>query len=155
MLRRIKDILTMRIGPGADPERIAERRQLAAAALLIAVARADYVLDPREEAAMHAALARTFALSQQDIDELMALAEQEQNEASSDHPFTRLINEEFSDAAKSELIADMWRVAHADGNLHKYEEHLIRKIAVLIYVPHSEFIRTKLQAAAALAPGAA
>ncbi|MBU2040206.1 MAG: TerB family tellurite resistance protein, partial [Gammaproteobacteria bacterium] len=27
-----------------------------------------------------------------------------------------------------------------------YEEHIIRRIAELLYVPHSEFIRAKLEA---------
>ena len=33
-----------------------------------------------------------------------------------------------------------------DGELDKYEDSLIRKVAELIYVPHSVFIQTKLQA---------
>ncbi len=37
----------------------------------------------------------------------------------------------------------MWEMAYADGDLNKYEDHIIRKVADLIYVPHSEFIRTK------------
>ncbi len=35
-------------------------------------------------------------------------------------------------------------VAYADGKLGKYEEHLIRQVADLIYVPHQEYIRSKL-----------
>jgi uncharacterized tellurite resistance protein B-like protein len=37
----------------------------------------------------------------------------------------------------------MWEMAYADGNLDKYEDYIIRKVADLIYVPHSEFIRAK------------
>ena len=59
------------------------------------------------------------------------------------------IRDRFTDAEKSALLRSMWQVAFADGNVDKYEEHLIRKIAALIYVPHSEFIRTKLEAGAA------
>jgi uncharacterized tellurite resistance protein B-like protein len=39
----------------------------------------------------------------------------------------------------------MWRVAFADRRLDKYEEAQIRKIADLLYVPHKDFIRTKLR----------
>ena len=42
------------------------------------------------------------------------------------------------------LIELLWQVAAADGEISKYEDHLIRKIAELIYVPHREFIRAKL-----------
>jgi len=42
------------------------------------------------------------------------------------------------------LIKAMWEVAYADGELDPMEEALIRKVAALIYVTHSDFIRTKL-----------
>jgi uncharacterized tellurite resistance protein B-like protein len=38
----------------------------------------------------------------------------------------------------------MWTVAYADGDLDKYEEHLIRQVAELTYVPHSDYIQCKL-----------
>ena len=34
----------------------------------------------------------------------------------------------------------------ADGRLDKYEEHLIRQVAELTYVPHQDYIRCKLDA---------
>jgi uncharacterized tellurite resistance protein B-like protein len=37
----------------------------------------------------------------------------------------------------------MWEMAYADGDLDKYEDYIIRKVADLIYVPHTEFIRAK------------
>ena len=40
----------------------------------------------------------------------------------------------------------MWAVAYADGNVDKYEEHLIRQVAELTYVPHSDYIQSKLAA---------
>ena len=43
------------------------------------------------------------------------------------------------------LIKTLWRVAAADGDIHRYEDHLIRRIADLLYVPHSDFIRAKLE----------
>jgi uncharacterized tellurite resistance protein B-like protein len=38
----------------------------------------------------------------------------------------------------------MWEVAYADGRLDRYEEHMIRQVADLLYLSHSDFIRTKL-----------
>ena len=93
---------------------------------------------------MRSTLQLMLSLSDEDVEELLVLAAQELADSSSDYPFTRLINDTFSDREKSDLVREMWRIAFADGNLHKYEEHLIRKIATLIYLPHSEFIRTKL-----------
>jgi uncharacterized tellurite resistance protein B-like protein len=40
----------------------------------------------------------------------------------------------------------MWKVAYADGDLDKYEESIIRKVADLLYIWHSDFVNTKLAA---------
>jgi len=39
----------------------------------------------------------------------------------------------------------MWKIAYADGNLDKYEEHLIRKTSDLIHISHSDYIKIKLE----------
>ena len=43
-------------------------------------------------------------------------------------------------------MTGMWRVAYTDGDLDKYEEHLIRRVAELTYIPHADYIRCKLEA---------
>jgi uncharacterized tellurite resistance protein B-like protein len=43
------------------------------------------------------------------------------------------------------LIENLWRIAFADGELHHYEEHVIRRIADLIHVSHMDFIAAKLR----------
>jgi uncharacterized tellurite resistance protein B-like protein len=118
--------------------------QLAAAALLIELSRADFQRDPNEQRAIEQALRNSFQLSQSELDELITLAEQEAKQATSLYQFTRLINDHYSPEQKSQLIERMWQVALTDGDICKYEEHLIRKVAELIYVPHQEFIRSKL-----------
>jgi len=148
MLERLREFLTAHLGPAHAPLHSAHGRHLAAAALMIGVARADYALDPREQVALQHALRRSFGLSQAEIDTLLALAEAQAHEATSDYDFVRVVNEEYSGEQKAELIHAMWSVAFADGSVDKYEEHLIRKIAGLIYVPHGDFIRTRMQAAA-------
>jgi len=60
------------------------------------------------------------------------------------YEFTSLINSEYDYAQKVTLIENMWRVAFADHVLDKYEENMIRKTADLIYVSHSDFIKSKL-----------
>ena len=46
-----------------------------------------------------------------------------------------------------QLLEALWRVARSDEIVHKYEEHLIRRVADLLHVPHSGFIAAKLRAA--------
>jgi len=60
------------------------------------------------------------------------------------YPLTRYINDNYNNIEKYQLVLALWDVALEDGRIDKYEDHLIRKIADLIYLPHSEFIRAKL-----------
>jgi uncharacterized tellurite resistance protein B-like protein len=55
-----------------------------------------------------------------------------------------LINDEFNLEQKKKLMKAMWQIAYADGQLDKYEEHYLRKISELLYIPHSQFIQQKL-----------
>ena len=124
----------------------AHRLQLAAAALLVETARADFSEDEIEEAALRRLLCETLDLSLQEVDQLVRQAGEQLDEATSLYDFTRVINDHYSAAQKLELISSMWRVAYADGRLDKYEEYLIRQVAELTYVPHSDYIRAKLAA---------
>jgi uncharacterized tellurite resistance protein B-like protein len=36
-------------------------------------------------------------------------------------------------------------MAFADGNIDKYEEHVVRKISDLIHISHNDFIQSKLR----------
>ena len=83
-------------------------------------------------------------MSEEELGELVKLAESEANQATSLYEFTRLINDEYDYEEKVGLIENMWKIAFSDEQLDKYEEHLIRKISDLIYVSHSDFIKTKL-----------
>ncbi|MFK8048071.1 MAG: TerB family tellurite resistance protein [Halioglobus sp.] len=133
--------------PERESEESTEQRmQLAAAALLIETARADFTQDAAEEAALKNLLCGVLSVEHSRIDELFERATQKVDEATSLYEFTREINDHYSAAQKLRVIEAMWRVAYADGNLDKYEEHLIRQVAELTYVPHEDYIRSKLAA---------
>jgi uncharacterized tellurite resistance protein B-like protein len=133
-------------GPGDAPPTEHQLR-LAAAALLIETARADFRQDGVEEETLAATLREGLALSSEEVAELVRLANDEVDAATSLYQFTRLINDHFDAAKKRALIVDMWKVAFADGDIDRYEEHLIRRVAELIYVPHEDYIRAKLEVA--------
>ena len=130
---------------GAERE---HRQRLAAAALLIETARADFSEDGVEEAVLTTLLCETLGLDAAQVSELLVQASAQLDEAASLYDFTRVINDHYSAAQKLELITNMWRVAYADGRLDKYEEYIIRQVAQLTYVPHSDYIRAKLVAKA-------
>jgi uncharacterized tellurite resistance protein B-like protein len=117
--------------------------QIATAALLVEMTRADYDVKEAERLSVTAAIQKAFGLSAQETDELVRLAELEAENATSLYEFTSLINAHFSPEQKQRVVELLWRVAFSDGQLDRYEEHLVRKVADLIYVPHRTFIQAK------------
>jgi uncharacterized tellurite resistance protein B-like protein len=119
---------------------------LAAAALLIEVAKSDHTLDQDEVARMKAVLANSWGLGEKDLADLVAVAEDASETSVSLHQQIDLINRNFSPRQKIELVRGLWEVACADQHIHHHEEALIRRLADLLYVSHSDFIRSKHQA---------
>ena len=126
-------------------DRSAHGLQVAAAALLIELGKADYASSDAEQTVITEAIRRRSGLDDNELADLMAAARRSSAQSTSLYEFTSLINEHYSVEDKFALILELWRVAAADGDIHKYEDHLIRRIADLIYVSHSDFIRAKLQ----------
>lgn len=140
---RLADLQTGDGGKENDRE-LVHAADLASAALLIEVMNTDQELDAREAEKFIEVIQSTLDIADEEISELQALAEQEARDATSLYEFTRLINDNYSYQQKYQLIENMWRIAFSDEKLDKYEDHLIRRIADLIYVSHSDFIRAKL-----------
>ena len=130
--------------PKEDPAALEHRLRLAAVALLIEVSRADYTVDSAELSAIKTVLQAALGISEQEIDEIIALAGVAAGKATSLYEFTRLINDHYSREQKLVLIQAMWRIAYADEDLDKYEERLIRQVSDLIHVPHRDYIRLKI-----------
>ena len=146
MINSIKSFFEARLAaPEENPDTVKENTNLACAALLIEVINSDHQLDERESEELLDVLQESLHVSDEDLHEIAALAEQQAKEATSLYEFTRLINDNFDYDKKCDLIENMWRIAFSDEQLDKYEEHLIRRVAELIYVSHSDFIRTKLK----------
>ena len=138
-------------GVESEEQRIdREKRQLHAsvAMLLYETARADHDVAEEDLQVANGCLSELLALSPEQARELMQQAAKPHERPTSYHPFVKAINEQFSAEQKLRLVECMWRVAHADQNVDKYEDHLIRKISELIYVHHRDFIAAKHRARA-------
>lgn len=141
MLKALKALFDSNVGDDHSPYGL----QLAAAALLVELSKADYQTGDAEQNAVIDAIRRRSGLRDDELAALIANAQDSSAQSTSLYEFTSLINRHYSVDEKYALVLELWRIAAADGEIHKYEEHLIRKIADLLYVPHSEFIRAKLQ----------
>ncbi len=149
MLNAIRRYFEDSLRPGAtedDEAELQHKLRLATAALLLEVTRADFEVSAEERFKVQELVQTRFELSLEETRELVALADQEVDYASSLTDFTRLINENYGPEQKIKIIELLWRVAFADVRIDKHEDHLVRKIADLLYVSHRDFIRTKHQA---------
>ena len=119
--------------------------ELATAVLMIEISLADENTGDEEYKIIKKILLEKFDLDETKIDTLISLAEDEVDHTVSLHEFAETINNELSAIEKTNIIENLWRVAYADAYIHKYEEYYIRKIADLLHVSHSDYIKTKLK----------
>lgn len=152
MLAKIKLFFDSRLAP--QPEQDPEQAlQLAACALLFEMVKADFEISASELQTMRSAVKEVMDIDDGTADTLIQLAQEESEAATSLYQFTRLINDHYSLEQKRELIKALWMIAFADGQVDRYEEHYLRKLVDLLYVPHSLFIQTKLEVQAQTQPG--
>jgi uncharacterized tellurite resistance protein B-like protein len=144
MKSALKRFLENLLPPEEAIETDDEALNFATALLLFEVAKADYNLDDSEWLSMKNALIEVLSITTAMADRLLTTAQKHSETNTSMQPFTRLINDEFDSEKKKNLMKAMWQIAYADGKLDKYEEHYLRKIAELLYIPHSQFIQQKL-----------
>jgi uncharacterized tellurite resistance protein B-like protein len=146
MLADIRKFLDKHLGmpstAGSDRHTI----EIATAALLVEIVRMDGDVQPSEREAVFRAVRGKFDLTSEEAQTLIDLAEQEAREASDYYQFTSIINKRFSQPQKIRVIELLWEVAYADQVANPYEEHLIRKLADLLYVDHRDYILAKLRA---------
>jgi uncharacterized tellurite resistance protein B-like protein len=142
MLNKIRSFFEKKIAPEADDEGD-QKLRLAAAALLVEMARQDDQVDCVEISAIKHALRTQFELEADECDELLALAEKEVADAVDYYQFTSLVSKQFTPEQKIKIIELLWSVAHADAKLDALEEHMVRKIADLIHVSQKDFIKAK------------
>lgn len=147
MIASIKDFFSQFIEPGiATNNARTPALQVATAALLLEMMRMDSELKDEERQAITSTLQTQFNLGREQIDTLMALAEQEAREANDYYQFTSLINKHCDLTQKVRIIENLWHVAMIDGHLDAHELHLMRKLADLLYIGHADYVAAKQRA---------
>ena len=145
MLGKLYKLLSSAEPLSGDEEEGARAIQLATAALLMEVASADYTISKSERDTIRSIVEEKYAVSSDEALEIAHRAEEDTRHVTSLYPFTRMLNAQCDLQERVEIVSMLWRVTAADGVIDAHEEHLVRKIADLLYVPHSQFIRARLE----------
>ncbi len=143
MINTLKRFFEQNFSTTATEEETQHQLRLATAALFVEMMRQDHEVDRVEKQAVKQVLKKKFALDDAESEELYSLAKQESRHATDYHQFTSLIASHFSQEQKILVIEYLWEIAYADGILHMYEEHMVRRIADLIHVSHKDYIQAK------------
>lgn len=144
LLSQLKKIF----GEEAVPRGVLEDREpfeLATAALLVELARADFSESDAELQAIRHLLRQRFELTDEALDVLMVNAVRRADKAVSLHEFTHRLNRELPEADKLAIVEMLWRVSHADGRIDKHEEQLVQRIAGLLHISDRDRVRLKLK----------
>ena len=144
MINKIKEFFNKKNAEAEDDSHSV--LNIATAALLIEVMTIDGNMDQEEMDSVKSNLSTILELSDDEIQELIDLSQEEVSDATSLYQFTKEINANFELQQKLDLMTALWQVALADDYLDKYEESILRKIADLIHLRHSEYIECKSRA---------
>tara|TARA_Y100000816_G_C25804333_1_gene421171 strand:- start:206 stop:652 length:447 start_codon:yes stop_codon:yes gene_type:complete len=116
---------------------------LAISILMIEVSKSDDEFTSIEKNKIITLLQSQFNLTKPQVDSLIILAESKNDEMISLYEWTSIINEHYDYNQRVNVIKSLWKIAHADNKIDKYEDYTIRKIAELLYVRHEDFVLAK------------
>jgi uncharacterized tellurite resistance protein B-like protein len=121
-----------------------KKLEIAACTLLVEIGKADSNFTKEERKKIISIMKETFDLAEDHIQELIELSEKRLKVDDSIYEFTTIINENFSNEEKFELLKNLWRLIYTDDDLNKYEEHLVKKIGTLLNIEYTNIISAKL-----------
>ena len=145
MLGKLKDILLGSQAYAESAESPEQRQQLALAALLVEMARADFDESADEHHEIKRLLAGHFELSEAEAADLLKKAAGAMDEAVCLFDLTPALHDSLDYEQKLALVTLLWQVALSDERLDKYEQYLMRKVGDLLYVSPSDIIRIRNQ----------
>ena len=127
-----------------------DRTTIAAATLMVELARLDTDFDDAERNRIVEIARNRLSLPPEQIEDLLAIAEERHEEAYANWIFTKTVKENFDLSERSELMTYLWEIALADGELHDLEADLLLRIGQAIDLPENERIKALLRITARL-----
>jgi len=119
--------------------------RVATCALFVEIARIDEKFTQEEMETLLSILKEKYGLSPAHADALIEEAEKELNKSVDLWQFARLINENYSNQEKIEIIETLWRIVYVDGKMDQYEHYLMNKLKNLLRLSHNQLIDAKLK----------
>ena len=149
MLKALRRMLeTAPADTHAVPAHECRQLQLAVAVLMHEARRADYTEGDEESRRAQDALAEIFGLPPDESAALLEEGRARAQQLTSLYAPVSVIKRDFSLHERVRLIEHLWRVAFAHRGLDPYEDHYVRKVAHLLYVPNTQSMLARNRARA-------
>jgi uncharacterized tellurite resistance protein B-like protein len=146
MLGLVKKYFLNNQNSSASSERQDSEHILAAVcALLLEMAAADGEFSDEEQNVILSILKNDYHLSDSDAAALIKSAQAQRDRSIDLWNFTNLINQNYSEEDKVQVMETIWKVIYADGKLDGHEDYLVHNLADLLRLTHSQLIEAKLK----------
>jgi uncharacterized tellurite resistance protein B-like protein len=119
--------------------------RVATCALFVEIARIDEKFTDAEMETILSILKEKYGLSPDHADALIAEAEKELEKSVDLWQFAKLINDNYSNEEKIEIIETLWRIVYVDGKMDQYEHYLMNRLQNLLRLTHEQLITAKLK----------
>lgn len=148
MFDLLKTFIADTVGRADGPADFAEDDyRLATVALLVHVANVDGTIDPQERARLRQIIETRFGLDAAATTRLIERAERSDREAVDFFQFTNVLKHTLDDDGRHKIIAMMWDVVFADGEMSEFEENVVWRIAALLGVSNRDRVMLRQKAA--------
>ena len=131
--------------PNAIDQESGHDTTVATCALLVEIAQIDGTFTQEEMETVISILKEKYGLSRENADALITEAEKQLEESVDLWQFAKLINENYSNEEKMEIIETLWQVVYVDGKMDQYEHYLMNKLKNLLRVSQNQLIDAKLK----------
>lgn len=144
VVKRFFSKATAEVPNEANPKTAHDIR-VATCALFVEIARIDEKFTEAEMETILSILEEKYGLSPDHADALIAEAGKALEKSVDLWQFARLINENYSNEEKIEIIETLWRIVYVDGHMDRYEHYLMNKLQSLLRLTHGQLIEAKLR----------
>lgn len=111
--------------------------------VLLQLSHADFDSTEQEQQLVLGYLQREYQLAPAIAQQVLAQANQLAADATCLHAYTSKLKV-LSETERLVLLNQLWQLAWADGSVDPNEEMMLRKVADLLFIRHSDFIKAKL-----------
>jgi uncharacterized tellurite resistance protein B-like protein len=151
MLDGLRQFIADVVSPHAHDDRQFDDTgyRLAATALLIHVISLDGEPTEVEKRKLHGLIESSFGLDPGAADRLIASAMLVEGEAVDLYHFTSVIMRSVDEAGRLRIVAMMWELVYADGDVTEFEDNVVWRAADLLGISSRDRIELKHRVAAA------